>query len=825
MPEPYAPEPEYSYRDYEKAKKLLATGGVPPDKVGIVQTRIAEYEKADAEKTQALGYTQSSSVGAAKDALVAKVRRVARDDSLPNASGLKAFGDKTEYEPAVKANPFNPLMPMGAQERTIWQEPTVKDFRAALAANEALRSKAQAEMSAGAYEASPDVAEVSPNAHAPLKVRGIEDYGSGTASVEQIDDPQLEQSEAFKAYRDAAWAHALADAVAKNRPIYRAAFTNKLSDAEKQIASIQDKGGSFVGGLGQGATMGLLDPLKRAINPSLAAEDRRQRNRNPNYEMAGELSGSMVGAPNALARGSAKLLERALGKSTLGRAAASTGAGAITGGVEAQTRAVAQLAADAIDASDSATEALAKVYESLSLAPGLQGALIGGGVGLGTHVLGSGANSAGKKIVTSGEGDTGRGAVVKQNLETGGKMDWAGQIKTEPEIENLTHRAPADVPADEILARRIAKPMAETRRLEQEAAAREADAATSAARERLGGQTVPVEDTAARLDKYADGLVDDTAASEVRKVARKLRKASLLSPKELDDYIDMVDQKAGYDSGKKLDKKRSHFVEMGKILREERDTLQYDEPTNPGGFKLRDSRGNVKTNSDYSAMKTELSERQHKFNEENERLGLPMEVKVGPQPATAGDNPPNVRLSPTEDDKFVRGIQGAGSPGKSIQTKAQERLAGKSGVAKEYALIKKMRARGDYRKMLGQAMHGISAGPNGISNKYLSSNQLLRLVPALKSFGGGLEVEATDELVDLLDRYLEEQAGRGREALGNRVMRDMVPEAKALNLRGGQPAKLLGSARRDEKGDSAPLTPEERALVGALVKKLTEINK
>ncbi len=832
----YAPGAAYNAEEYQRAKESLKDPSLPAEKRAMRMARIAEFEKSQAEEDQARGYRPSSTLEPAKEELVQKLRKAMKDDTLTNESGLKVFGGQAEFEPPVMRNPFSAMSPMVSAKPKIWHEPSVKDFRAALEADGVLHEKTAKELGAGAYgDSTETVKPRGPNEHAAPLVKDITTLGNRPLDPRQLDDETLERSEAFKAYRDAAWQHALADSIKSRTPIYRLKHTKKLSDVEKMGEEALDTGGAVVGGLGQSATFGLLDPLKRSINPQLAAEDRQQRNRHPSAEMVGEVGGAFLGGPELVARGSAKLLGRRLGGSSAGRAATSAGAGAITSATDAQLRAIAQSAADALDARDSVEDTARKIYDALSLQTSLGGAATGAGAGLLGHAVGSALNSGARKLVTSGEGAEGRAATIKQNLDTGGKMDWKGQIKTEPEIDNLIQEAPYDMPADEVLARKAAKPMLKQRRLEQEAAKREADEVTAAARERLNGQTVPVEDTAERLENYASSLPDDSAASEVRKLARKLKKASILSPEELDAYIDLMDQKAGYDSGRKLDKKRQHYVEAGRILREDRDSLRFEDQTNPGGFAHRDSRGNVSANTDYSAVKTELSAKQHAQNEENKLLGLPDDIPVAPQripsapddisrQALAEGTEPNVQLPLEHEKAFLQSLQGAGKPGRGMETKAQQRLAERSGVSKEYGLIKKMRARQDYRKLLAQAMNGVSIGSGGVGNKFFSTNQLLRTVPTLKSFGGGLpKLEATDELVNLLDRHLSEQSGQGRASMADRIMDEMVPEAKALNLRGGQPTKLLGATRRDEKGDEAKLTPEESALARALIRELMKM--
>jgi hypothetical protein len=186
---------------------------------------------------------------------------------------------------------------------------------------------------------------------------------------------------------------------------------------------------------------------------------------------------------------------------------------------------------------------------------------------------------------------------------------------------------------------------------------------------------------------------------------------------------------------------------------------------------------------------------------------------------------PKVKLDFDERRAGVKSLMDAGSPGGNLPKKLQTAEA--AGVGKEVADIIRLRDRADYRRMLGSATRGVSAGPGGLGNKFLSSAQLLRLVPAMKSLGGGLgktalpPMEASDQLVSLIDRYVSDLGTHGGRAhVADRVMGEMVPEAKVMNLRGGQPARFTGAANRDEKGDAAKLTPEETALAKAIIKNL-----
>lgn len=1006
----YAPAPEYDERKYQKAKASLNDPNLAPELRAGRLAKIADYEKAQAELTQAHGYTQSSQIDPAKEELVKRVRRATRDDTLPNASGLKVYSAPAEFEPPVKTNPFSPMSPLAfaPPKNNVWHEPSVKDFRAALASGGPLADRARKELGSGAYGDDAPQVPLGPNEHAPYKPKDITQIGNKPTDPNNYDDTVLENSEAFKAYRDAAWQHALADAVAKKQPIYRAAFTQKLSDTEKSIAGAQDTGGAFVGGLGQAATLGLADPLKRSINPDLAAKDRQQRNRSPKAEMAGEFGGAMAGAPEAIARGSAKLIGKQLGGGPLGRLATSAGAGAITGGVDAQTRAIAQSAADALDAGDSAEEMAKRIYDSLSLNTTMGGAAMGGGAGVVGHALGSTLNAGARKIVTGGE----QGPIVERNLASGGKMDWKGQIKEEPRLEDLRHGAAAENKfADEVLAERAIDPIATHQLGKQEAAARQATSETAIAQERLGSATVDAKQLAERVAQLAKEIPGATPRAKstqtaIRRWARKIRDMENITPAEMDALEKEVALQAKYKGGDP----DPHWNQVGAAVKDFRDEFQFNEPT--AQFSIRDELGNTKVVSGYSGMKKGQERALNMAETENRQLGLPKKLEAAPTelPKTAasdaeagqfisqhqdlpsvlkylneeraaasrlerGDTPsdltptrvnsamqattganralrdavksghvypgtvyrgvgmtpekiqemvargevksdsiwsaakdqdyaaefakksankgrqgvvfeidsrsavplddipgsntyneaaipigenfqivdsfrgpdgtmvvklkrnypsaddlatadqPKVKLDFDERRAGVKSLMDAGNPGGNLPKKLA--VAEEAGVGKEVADIVRLRDRADYRRMLGQATRGVTAGPGGMGNKFLSSAQLLRLVPAMKSLGGGLRktglppMEASNELVSLIDRYVSDLGTRGgRQHVAGRVMGEMVPEARVMNLRGGQPARFTGAATRDENGDSAKLSPEEEALARAVIKNL-----
>jgi hypothetical protein len=824
----YAPTPSYSPDEYQRAKASLADPNLPEKSRAMRTARIAEFEKSQAENDQARGYTQTSQLDPAKEELVKRVRGATRDDALPNASGLKVFSTPTEYEPPVKVNPFSPVSPLsyGAPERNIWHEPSVKDFRAALAAGGSFAERAKAELGKGTYGGGPVAPAPGPNEHASQPTRDITQLGNEPTDPNNYDDVNLERSDTFKAYRDAAWQHALADAVKSGKPIYRLAFTKKLSDAEKATAGAIDTGGAFVGGAGQAATLGLLDPLKRAINPSLATKDRQQRNRNPSAEMAGEFAGGAVGAPEAIVRGSVSALGKKLGGSSLGRLGTSAGAGAITGAADAQVRAIAQSASDALDAGDSAAEMASRIYDSLSLNTTLGGAALGTGAAVTGHALGSAAGQGARSLVGGNAEE-----VLLHGQDAGLKMGPLGNVEVPKDVSGRVSSAAAQgKKADLVLADELADPLSRERLLQQEAQHRGALEETSRVREALVepavvdgslttvSKSVGTGDAAQKILSIGSGLSKLTGgadANEIRAIGRRLNSQRQVTPEQLDAHIDALEKRAK--SGKEPD---PNFLAVKNILLELRDEFHLpDEATSVDNFAIRDKSGNMKPVDGYSGLKKAQETEKTTRQVQNAAMGLPLELKAeplrmakAPDPesaqALADSMPPRVKFGPNQRETFVERIATSGNPEGSVRFDHFRDLAALAGDGSSEKLmaLKQLRATQNWKQYLGRAINGIS--PSG--GTYLKMNNLLRTVPTLRSLSGGLpKFEATDQVTDIVDRFLESS----------------VPSWGPLNLRGGKPAKFTGAATRDEKGDAAKLTPEETALARAIVQKLLQSQK
>jgi hypothetical protein len=646
--------PITSAEEYQRASDLVTSGQAKdPARLKLSMSAFRRYNPQLGHESPVEGF-ESTSYG--KELLTGQVKGALKDDSLKSASRLKVFGGQTEYEPWLDPgykppvrNPFSALgggigsPSMSADQNEAitshaWHEPTLKEFRAALAEGGPLATKAKKELGAGAFGDDLPQEAPGPGEHAAPRVKDITQIGNKPLDPEKLPDATLEQSEAFKAYRDAAWNHALADAIKEQKPIYRLDFSPKLTEADRTIARASDTAGAGVSGGLQSMSLGLMDPLQRAINPKWAEANRNQRLRHPTAEMTGEVAGSLVGAPEAIARGTAKTLGKGLGESAGARLATSVGAGAVTGAVDMQTRAIAQAAADALDAGDSAVEMAHRIYDALSPKTTLAGAAIGGGMGLGGHAVGSVLNSGARRIVTSGE----QGPIVENNLGSGGEMDWKGNIKMEPRLDTLRHGAAAENKfADEVLAENAVDPIATHQLEKQEAGTRQAEAETALAHERLGEATVdtkPFADRVLQIAKDIPGLTPKgkNVQAAIRRWARKVRSQGTATPRELDLLEQEVADQAKFEAGK-VD---PHWNEVAKALKDSRDEFQFNEPT--ANYSIRDKLGNTKVVSGLSAMKKsqETALRAAKF--ENRQLGLP--ESLSPAPTKLG------RLTATDEE-------------------------------------------------------------------------------------------------------------------------------------------------------------------------------
>jgi hypothetical protein len=200
--------------------------------------------------------------------------------------------------------------------------------------------------------------------------------------------------------------------------------------------------------------------------------------------------------------------------------------------------------------------------------------------------------------------------------------------------------------------------------------------------------------------------------------------------------------------------------------------------------------------------------------------------------ALAEGRTPKVQMTATERGRARDTIRSVGDVDNLARSTAVMDAGERAGVGGNLKLIQKLRDRQDWKKLLGEAFSGISVGPGRIGNKFLSANQMLRAVPTLKSLSGGLPnvgkstVEASDQLVNLLDKAMSEAGGAGaRKALGNQIMDDMVPELPGglLRLRGGQAARATGAANRQEKDSGPNLTDEEREVAMAVIRNLQNL--
>lgn len=730
--------------------------------------------------------------------IVQKVREATQDPKLPNASKLKVFNDPPDYRPPMEANPFS-SMPAPPKDIQYFYEPSLAEFKASLSEGSLARRLKQE----------------FPNIDDPLK----------------LIDKDLQGSKTYQAFQDAAWRHALADAIKARVPISRVDFSKEVGPVEGAQAKALDYATSGATGALSGATAGLADPALRAIAPETAEAERRSRLRNPGTAFGGEVAGAIspFGIGSKVARGTAKVLGK-LGLESKGLAGLAKGAasGAVTGAVDSNLRAIAQSASEALDAGDTAVEAAQRIYQTMSQSlprtmegAGMGAALGGAGEGLG-QLAGKGA-----KALSGGNAEE----VLLHGQDAGLKMGPLGGPKDDPEVSaRVSEAASKGQKADLKLAEEMADPLARQRLLEQESMHRNALEETAKARESMvepavvnGSVTaVPQGVSTADAGKQVIGiasrlgkLTGGAKANEIRAIGRRLAGQRRITPAELDAEIDTLEERAK--SGKDPD---PDFLAVKKVLLDLRDEFAMpEEATAVDNFAIRDKEGNVKPVDGYSALKAGQARDQTRYEVENAAMGLPLKLKSSPvkiakapdasaAQAIAESVPPEVKFGPNEREGFVNRIASSGNPENSVRFEQFRDLAAREGLGNGEKLLalKKLRATQNWKKYLGRAINGISDS----GNTYLRANQLLRAVPTLKSVSGGMpKMEASDEAVDIVDRFLE----------------NSVPSWRPANLRGGQGAKAAGSInhRGKETKTRDDMTDEEARAALAIIKNLVAL--
>lgn len=628
----------YTQEQYQRAKSALSSGAIPQDKVGVVQQRLADFES-----DQARGYLRapeeapvakvnSPSTKASRelgididltrpDAIVLqagetpgsirlqKLKEQLMDKGKPNESKLRVFSDPPEYTPPAKPpNPFSPMSPFSfgmenAGHSKYFHEATVDEFRQDVAKSPALQKRLSADFPAV----------------------------SNALAVE--DNNQLEASETFRAYRDAKWKMAYADAVKRGAPLYRVKYTTKLSPAEKEAALAMDAGDAAIGGAGQAMSLGLLDPLKHAVNPELNREDRAARMRNPGFELAGEVGGSIIGLPRMLYKGASKIVGK-LGIDKLGKYPAVAASGALTSAADDSARQVGESVAESLDAHDAALEALARLQDRFSLARTGVSALAGAGAGVVGQGVADAADALGRKILTHPS----RVGAINENLETGGMMDRKGDIVIEPDLEagrslaarngtNLETKVSGQLADDVLKGQRLAQEGL-NRQIAAESAAMEGKLKTVGSHGGsigMGEQRVPVSKALSQIGEAINDIPEYTAGDQSAKKALSSF-ASKLSQKgeagmtlgELDKAIASADTAANAAGGKP----NPHFQRVSRILRDVRD--QFNVPEYAAGSSFDDAASKA---NEVAAKNGSLPEVQRFLNEtrravsEGERAG------------------------------------------------------------------------------------------------------------------------------------------------------------------------------------------------------------
>lgn len=534
-------------------------------------------------------------------------RKLTRDDSLPNASKLKVFNDPPDYvPPKPKMSLANPLaiLPTPIQ-RKYFYEPSVEEFRSA--------------MTDGSI------------------ARRLKKEFNLVDDVSKVSDEDLKNSTTYRAFQDASWKHALADAMKEGYAISRVAMSKEMGDFDKAQAGALDPAMAFANSSLAGFTAGLSRPTE-------TVEERRSTARNPGASITGEVLGALSprGAPARLATGSARLLGKAgLGSAGAQGVAKGIGAAALSGAADANLRAIAKFTADALDAGDTAEEAVDRLYQTIRATPQttLQGAGLGAAFGAGGEAIGGLARAGARGIVGGQPKD-----MLLHGQASGVKMSGVGEPVLPPDLDALANNAATKrATAESLIAEDVAPKLLSQRLREQETAAARAAEETTKARAKLGNATVDTRPIADEVVQFANEMPGITPQAQAKRTAiqrygRRIRNKKQMTAEELDNVISEVDSQANQDA-KKPD---ADWNRVSSMLRKARDEFKFDEPTKVDNYAIRGKEGEAKGVSDYAGMKARQSREQDMQEFDNRQMGLPgrlepAPVRVGsPEPAAAG---------------------------------------------------------------------------------------------------------------------------------------------------------------------------------------------
>lgn len=794
-------------------------------------------------------------------------RKLSRDDSLKTASKLKVFNNPPEYFPPTL--PGNPLSSSLLKATTRYFEPTPSEFRQVIAEDKRLASKFRSEH--------PDVQD-----------------------IEELPDNAIETSDAYKVYSDARWQHALADAVKNRTPITRVAYTDKdwmgggqakddsgnpvEGQRKPSVADLMD--GTMAAGVGslQGGSLGGYDlGLTAGGATDLRDAGRGSMNRHPVLGTIGEVAGALH--PRSL---SSRLVGGlgTLGRPTslLGRAAKGAAVGATMAVIDENLRSAAKLAADAIDANDSAAELIHRLHGL----PGIQGrtALAGGALGAAADVLGAGAGRLAKGAP--------RALGLKEPLEhleaSGGQVNMLGTAKRSPRAQAWANRgAKARATAQDLISEGAVQPMARQVMLEQEAAKRGAELETNIAQAKLEGVDLPTKQAASAIRADAGAIKPITQLAknqqkQLLQIADDLAKSETVSAETLDNFIGQLDDAAG--QGKANKEPIEHLNNASRHLRDLRDKFAHaDEKTvadvppveDKGLFTaepdatiaepqarriagIRDSEGNVNPTEGYAALKAQ----QYKDRTLQEfktasilgNRGKPRKLTAEPvisepivdkglfNPETPAETvskiKPKILLDKAEHEALKGNIRKIARPDDAADADeilSLGRRVGR-GMERKLRIIQQLDDADRLDSALGHAINGVSSRGGGLA-AFVNRKQLFRTVPTLKGLSGGLPTrgttpEANSWSVNRLKEFVRQFPDRlpkaakagiegARRGLGSSdVQNTFMPNRPSLGLRAGLPTRGIGAALDKPSQTKEPFSKEERDFWLAVVNNLSE---
>ena len=554
----------------------------------------------------------------------------------------------------------------------------------------------------------------------------------------------------------------------------------------------------------------------------------------------------------------------------------SVAAGAGTGAIDNSLRQVAESAADALKADDTAVEAMTRVGRDFQPGQVADAGLTGALVQLPAEAVATGAGKLAEHGIEMGRKS------FTPLAQSGLKSTPTGLAQKTPKLLSKELEADAaGMPAQDLVVEQTAKPMLRQRQHEMETSKAKNEVQMEQARDELSGVRVPLTGIKQQIRDRIRGMMRDDESTAVATPKpgeppqrRRVPVSSLEESKvsELRRFEQSLPEEATLQDLEVIERHLTDKVRnpKGDILDEdwqqvERDLLSARDQFPPTATTKdvlmghRSDTGETSIRRGIAGLKSRQQLDMNKMQTENEGMGLPTKVKWRPKDMTGPDE--------------LEGTWDPGEPPASFTNKLGEdrpmpairRLAERAGLDTDFETLAQLRASDNFEGRIGPLISGLGVGTSGGAGTYLKPSMLTRTIPVLHSIygrldrrpGGPTRIEATPEAVSIIDRFLDTYAdasGKQRvlqprppgtlaEAAKKPGLKEKArplsrlstmafgkfrhggaffPENEALNLRGGQAAKLASPAQHEETASDQPLTEEEALWAAKVLKAFLE---